>query len=87
MLPCIDDNIPVYVRNIFNPSFAGTVIQGRSPTLEDRDSGKAAADLAASQDGTVPIKGITSIDKVSGCSPLEPYPSVSEAFAYARWRS
>ena len=30
MLPCIDDNIPVYVRNIFNPSFEGTVIEGRS---------------------------------------------------------
>jgi len=27
MMPCIDDNIPVYVRNIFNPSFEGTVIQ------------------------------------------------------------
>ncbi|KAH8062005.1 homoserine dehydrogenase [Aureococcus anophagefferens] len=33
MLPCIDDNIPVYVRNIFNPSFEGTVIEGRSDTL------------------------------------------------------
>ena len=27
MVPCIDANIPVYVRNIFNPAFAGTVIQ------------------------------------------------------------
>ena len=35
MIPCIDNNIPVYVRNIFNPAFEGTVIQGRSATLKD----------------------------------------------------
>jgi aspartokinase len=35
MVPCIDDSIPVYVRNIFNPSFEGTVVQGRSPTLKE----------------------------------------------------
>jgi len=67
MVPCIDDNIPVYVRNIFNPSFKGTVIQGRSPTLKDRDA--AIADHVAGTPGdgrkTVPIKGITSIDKVA----------------------
>ena len=38
MVPCIDDNIPVYVRNIFNPAFEGTVVQGRSPTLKDTQS-------------------------------------------------
>lgn len=42
MVPCIDSNIPVYVRNIFNPSFAGTVIQGRCASLSD-----------ANQDGRV----------------------------------
>ena len=42
MVPCIDDNIPVYVRNIFNPAFEGTVVQGRSPTLkETASSGKS----------------------------------------------
>lgn len=38
MVPCIDDNIPVYVRNIFNPAFKGTVVQGRSPTLKDKEA-------------------------------------------------
>lgn len=42
MVPCIDDSIPVYVRNIFNPTFEGTVVQGRSPTLkETASSGKS----------------------------------------------
>ena len=35
MVPCIDDSIPVYVRNSFNPAFEGTVVQGRSPTLKE----------------------------------------------------
>ena len=35
MVPCIDDGIPVYVRNIFNPGFEGTVVKGRSPTLKE----------------------------------------------------
>jgi aspartokinase/homoserine dehydrogenase 1 len=35
MVPCIDSNIPVYVRNIFNPSFEGTVIQGRCRSLSE----------------------------------------------------
>eukprot|EP00339_Tiarina_fusa_P000715 CAMPEP_0117014408 /NCGR_PEP_ID=MMETSP0472-20121206/11692_1 /TAXON_ID=693140 ORGANISM="Tiarina fusus, Strain LIS" /NCGR_SAMPLE_ID=MMETSP0472 /ASSEMBLY_ACC=CAM_ASM_000603 /LENGTH=973 /DNA_ID=CAMNT_0004717955 /DNA_START=61 /DNA_END=2982 /DNA_ORIENTATION=+ len=63
MVPCIDDGIPVYVRNIFNPAFEGTVIQGRSPTLaEARDSqGKHWR----AQKGEIPIKGITSVDKCS----------------------
>jgi len=31
----MEENIPCYVRNIFNPDFEGTVIQGRSRTLRD----------------------------------------------------
>ncbi|EKX32843.1 hypothetical protein GUITHDRAFT_81950 [Guillardia theta CCMP2712] len=82
MVPCIDGNIPVYVRNIFNPSFKGTVIQGRSPTLKDTDmarrqeeeeerkmeqqKGGAGADKVFTKGAPViPIKGITSIDKVA----------------------
>ena len=66
MVPCIDNSIPVYIRNIFNRAFEGSVIQGRSATLLDADQ----ALKMRSSDGTgdqrvVPIKGITSIDKVS----------------------
>lgn len=63
MVPCIDDNIPVYVRNIFNPSFPGTVVQGRSRTLQETDVGKTTNWRA--KKGVIPIKGITSVDKVS----------------------
>jgi aspartokinase len=59
MVPCIDDNIPVYVRNIFNPSFEGTVIEGRSDTLA-ASWGKVEDDEDAAL-----IKGITSIDDAS----------------------
>ncbi|KAH8050681.1 homoserine dehydrogenase [Aureococcus anophagefferens] len=57
--PCIGDNIPVYVRNIFNPSFEGTVIEGRSDTLA-ASWGKVEDDEDAAL-----IKGITSIDDAS----------------------
>ena len=76
MLPCIDASIPVYVRNIFNPTFPGTVIEGRCATLSETDtlmveeaerSGPSSLwDAATTPDGqTIPIKGITSIDKVA----------------------
>jgi bifunctional aspartokinase / homoserine dehydrogenase 1 len=64
MVPCIDDNIPVYVRNIFNPSFPGTVVQGRSPTLQQQAEGNKTTNWRAKK-GVIPIKGITSVDKVS----------------------
>ena len=71
MVPCIDNGIPVYIRNIFNRAFEGSVIKGRSGTLQDADSqlkmlssDKSEAALA-SKVPIVPIKGITSIDKVS----------------------
>jgi aspartokinase/homoserine dehydrogenase 1 len=64
MVPCIDDNIPVYVRNIFNPSFEGTVIQGRCQSLKDvAETGKVKN--WRSKSGEVPIKGITSVDKTA----------------------
>merc|ERR1719356_69389 len=64
MVPCIDSNIPVYVRNIFNPSFKGTVIQGRCSSLSE---GYAEGKVInwESNKGIVPIKGITSVDRVS----------------------
>ena len=64
MVPCIDDNIPVYVRNIFNPSFKGTVVQGRSPTLKETSMTGKITNWKGN-DGIIPIKGITSVDKVS----------------------
>jgi len=64
MIPCIDENIPVYVRNIFNPAFEGTVIQGRSQSLKEvSESGKVRN--WRSKRGEVPIKGITSVDKTA----------------------
>jgi aspartokinase/homoserine dehydrogenase 1 len=67
MLPCIEDNIPVYVRNIFNPAFEGTVIQGRSVSLKERQSGWQPSGEApsAEEDAPIPIKGLTSIDKAA----------------------
>ena len=63
MEPCIQDSIPVFVRNIFNPAFEGTVIQGRSKSL------KESRDLQVknwrSRAGVIPIKGITSVDKTA----------------------
>ena len=64
MVPCIDDNIPVYVRNIFNPSFEGTVIQGRSQTLKDANANSKVRNWRSKR-GDIPIKGITSVDKTA----------------------
>src|SRR5690606_11402710 len=47
MMPAFLKNIPIVIKNSFNPSFSGTVIQ--------RDSGRSS----------FPIKGISSINKVS----------------------
>jgi len=64
MVPCIDDDIPVYVRNIFNPSFEGTVIRGRCQSLKEvAETGKVRN--WRSKRGEVPIKGITSVDKTA----------------------
>ncbi len=64
MVPCIDDSIPVYVRNIFNPSFKGTVVQGRSPSLKEKAEEGSVKNWRAKK-GEVPIKGITSVDSVA----------------------
>jgi len=64
MVPCIDNGIPVYVRNIFNPAFKGTVIQGRSATLKDSMKDSTVKNWRAKK-GEIPIKGITSVDKIA----------------------
>jgi aspartokinase/homoserine dehydrogenase 1 len=54
----------VYVRNIFNPSFKGTVIEGRCKTIKDAvDDGVTRT--WRSKSGVIPIKGITSVDKTA----------------------
>lgn len=63
MEPCIDGKIPVYVRNIFNPSFKGTVIEDRCATLKDSFNSKIMN--WRSKSGFVPIKGITSVDRIA----------------------
>jgi len=68
MVPCMDAEIPVYVRNIFNPSFKGSVIRGRCATLEDRDRmalEPSDPTFQTKRGVSIPIKGITSIDKVA----------------------
>ena len=35
MQPCIEGEIPIYVRNVFNPTHPGTVIQGRACSLAE----------------------------------------------------
>ncbi|KAL9189136.1 hypothetical protein ACHAXT_011626 [Thalassiosira profunda] len=64
MVPCIDSNIPVYVRNIFNPAFKGTVIQGRCSSLSEANQEGKTVNWRSNK-GVIPIKGITSVDRVS----------------------
>ena len=77
MMPCIEDSIPIYVRNIFNPAHPGTVIQGRACSLEDsvaawsleaatakQQKRKAACPVRLDENES-PIRGITSIDNVA----------------------
>jgi len=77
MTPCIEADIPIYVRNIFNPSHPGTVISGRACSLETSSIGwagelksarkelrKAACPVALG-DNVSPIRGVTSVDSVA----------------------
>merc|ERR1719171_118553 len=74
MMPCIEGKIPIYVRNVFNPSHPGTVIEGRALGLfdsseawrkanVDADVKRVADQLRLSGDES-PIRGITSVDNV-----------------------
>ena len=76
MLPCIQGKIPIYVRNIFNPEHPGTVIEGRTRSLEEAVAawGKEAQDALSETrkkacpvrlaENESPIRGITSVDNV-----------------------
>ena len=61
MQPCIEGEIPIYVRDVFNPTLAGTVIRGRACSVAECKSVSGAVD---NYDSGSPIKGITSINKV-----------------------
>jgi len=59
MAPCIEGEIPIYVRNVFNPTHPGTVIEGRACRLSE------CVTEAVVEDDALPIKGITSVNKVA----------------------
>jgi len=66
MQPCIEGNIPIYVRDVFNPQLAGTVIEGRACSLSEICA-KPDEILSRTRIDPLdpPIKGITSINKVA----------------------
>jgi len=60
MIPCIENRIPVLVRNVFNPAHPGTRVYGRGDERlrwDDQEPDVTDSDL--------PVKAITSIEKVS----------------------
>ena len=59
MQPCIQGEIPIYVRDVFNPTLPGTVIEGRACSVTECKA--SPDDFTAGS----PIKGITSINKVA----------------------
>merc|ERR1719161_1051083 len=68
MIPCIEERIPVLVRNVFDPSHPGTRVYGRGDEAfrwDDQDDDDGIKDK--------PVKAVTSIEKaalvtVSGAS-------------------
>jgi aspartokinase/homoserine dehydrogenase 1 len=60
MVPCIEKRIPVYVKNVFNPSHPGTCVYGRGDT-EFRWEDQAPENF----NPQMPVTAITSIEKVS----------------------
>ena len=62
MAPLIEGGIPLYVKDVFNPELAGTVIKGRACSVSDCKSVNGAVD---NYNTGSPIKGITSINKVA----------------------
>ncbi|CAE7317154.1 AKHSDH2 [Symbiodinium natans] len=60
MVPCIENRIPVLVKNVFDPAHPGTRVYGRGDAVLrwDDQSDEDSADQ-------MPVKAITSIEKVS----------------------
>jgi len=66
MLPCMVNNIPVHVRNIFNPSFEGTKITGRGlGQVSSADERVMRDNLFFQMEKLGPAKGITAIKNVA----------------------
>jgi len=69
MMPCIEGQIPIYVRNVFNPSHPGTVIEGRAMTVSEAMAKVEACEVfdeaACADVGGPPIRGVTSVDNVA----------------------
>jgi len=69
MMPCIEGQIPIYVRNVFNPSHPGTVIQGRAVTVSEAMAKVEACGIfdeeACADVSGPPIRGVTSVDNVA----------------------
>lgn len=77
MMPCIEASIPIYVRNVFNPSYPGTVISGRACSMsegaqtwagevaEAATQNRKAACTVKLMPNESPIRGITSVDNVA----------------------
>jgi len=66
MQPCIEGEIPIFVRNVFNPTHPGTVIEGRACSLAECAAlgGESFVDGELSS-AESPIRGITSVNKVA----------------------
>jgi len=65
MQPCIEGEIPIYVRNVFDPIQPGTVIQGRACSLADCAAQPELTGGVETDGWVSPIKGITSVNKVA----------------------
>lgn len=59
MVPCIENRIPVLVKNVFDPAHPGTRVYGRGDAVLRWD------DQTDDGDEQMPVKAITSIEKVS----------------------
>jgi len=65
MQPCIEGEIPIYVKNVFNPTHPGTVIKDRACSLADCAISPSKVAEVSEEAAEQPIKGITSVNKVA----------------------
>merc|ERR1711871_444472 len=67
MTPCIDGEIPVLVKNIFNQEHPGTVIAGNACSIGDAEDAfdKAKAEQCEVSITGMPVKGITSVNDIA----------------------
>lgn len=63
MAPCMDMNMPLFVRNVFNPSFPGTIIN-RSGFVETDDSAGVSMNVPLTA-SLGPVKAVTAISRIA----------------------